>query len=308
MAGTSIAHGAAAVLLVAALVLVGANRVNDAQAQDAEPGVTSKQYTYKQTPQGELKIFVDVPPGWSATDKRPAIVFFFGGAWHSGSVAQFADQARYLAGRGLVAARADYRVKSRQDVTPDKCVEDAKTAMRWVKAHAAELGVDPEKVIGSGGSAGGHVAACTALIPGVQAEGDDLSISTRPCALVLFNPVLNMAGSERMIERVGSKEMAEAISPIHHLGKDAPPAIMFYGTKDRMLAMGEEYCPKAKELGVRAEMYTAEEQAHGFFNRAPWKQRTLYKADEFLASLGYLEGKPTLEVPAEGGELKRWEP
>jgi acetyl esterase/lipase len=180
--------------------------------------------------------------------------------------------------------------------------------MRWVYAHAAELGIDPDKVIGSGGSAGGHLAACAAMTPGLDAQGDDLSISTKPCALVLFNPVLDMTGSEEMIERVGSKETAELISPTLHMTKDAPPSIMFYGTKDRMLAMGEAYCTKAKELEVHAEMYTAEGEGHAFFNKAPWKEKTLYLSDEFLVKLGYLKGKPTLEVPAEGEEMKPWTP
>jgi acetyl esterase/lipase len=294
-------------LLLAALVLLEASPMTEAQAQNAEPVAASKEYTYKQTPQGDLKIFVDFPAGWSAADKRPAIVFFFGGGWNAGSVGQFADQARYLADRGLVAARADYRVKTRHGVTPDKCVEDAKTAMRWVKAHAAELGIDPDKVIASGGSAGGHLAACVATTPGLDAEGDDLSISTKPCALVLFNPVLNLTLAERLIERVDSKETAAAISPTLNLTRDTPAAIIFYGTEDQMLSMGKEYCTKAKALGVRAEMYTGEGQAHGFFNKPPWKQTTLLKADEFLVSLGYLTGKPTVEAPAEGGELKRWE-
>src|SRR5574341_835202 len=67
-----------------------------------------QEQVYKKTPQGELKIFIHRPDGWKETDKRPAIVFFFGGGWTSGKVDQFARQAEYLARRGMVAARADY--------------------------------------------------------------------------------------------------------------------------------------------------------------------------------------------------------
>ena len=94
-----------------------------------------KTFTYKSAPQAELKIHVHLPPDWKPSDKRPAIVFFFGGGWKSGTVKQFEPQATYLASRGMVAARADYRVESRQDVTPDACVEDAKSAVRWLREN-----------------------------------------------------------------------------------------------------------------------------------------------------------------------------
>ena len=61
--------------------------------------------------------------------------------------------------------------------------------------------------------------------------------------------------------------------------------------------VASEFVARAKVLGHRSEMFTAEKQPHGFFHRSPWLEKTLYRADEFLASLGYLEGKPTIAVP-----------
>jgi acetyl esterase/lipase len=252
------------------------------------------EHVYKRTTQGELKLFVHRPPDWKETDKRPAIVFFFGGGWTSGKVDQFARQAEYLARRGMVAARADYRVKSRHQVTPDKCVEDAKSAVRWLRKNAAALGTDPDRIVASGGSAGGHIAACTAIVEGFEAEGEDASVSSKPNALVLFNPALDMVA---IGERFGvDAETARKISPNHNLRRDLPPAILFFGTADRLSDPAKEFLAKSKELGNRVEMETADGQAHGYFNRPPWQERTLRKADEFLASLGYLQGPPTIEA------------
>src|SRR5207248_2384904 len=118
----------------------------------ADAGPPTKTFTYKNTAEGGLELVVHYPPDWKATDRRPALVFFFGGGWTNGNIKQFEPQATYLAGRGLVSVRADYRVKSRQKVDPDKCVEDAKSALRWVRQQAGQLGVDPDKIVASGGS------------------------------------------------------------------------------------------------------------------------------------------------------------
>ena len=150
-----------------------------------------KTMVYKTVGGRELQIHIHYPPGWKATDNRPAIIFFFGGGWNKGTVGQFLVQAEYFAGRGLVTARADYRVRSRDGVTPDKCVEDARTAVRWMRRNSKRLGINPRRLIASGGSAGGHLAACTMITKSVEADSDDLSVSTIPQAMVLFNPVLN---------------------------------------------------------------------------------------------------------------------
>jgi acetyl esterase len=277
------------------------------QAQNAGAAAAAKveESIYKKTPQGDLKIYVHFPPGWTTRDKRPAIVFFFGGGWTSGRVTQFEPQAKYLAQRGMVAARADYRVRSRHGTTPDKCVEDAKSAVRWLRANAAKLGIDSQRIVASGGSAGGHIAACTAIVPGFEAEGEDLSVSSRPNLLVLFNPVLNTVA---LGEKYGMSEIGRKISPNHYLSKDVPPAIIFFGTQDQLNEGGKEYIAKAKDLGLDAQMYMAPGQGHGFFNRAPWQERTTFLMDEFLTAHGYLQGKPTLKLPPGGQVLTKYEP
>lgn len=259
-----------------------------AHAADAP---AAKSFVYKKTKQADLELVVHYPPGWKEADKRPAIVFFFGGGWTGGTVKQFEPQADHLASRGMVAARADYRVKSRHGVTPKECVEDAKSAVRWMRQNAAKLGVDPSRIVAAGGSAGGHIAACTALAPGLEAEGEDSSISSKPNALVLFNPVLRM-DVPPLLGFVGHDEaLGKAISPTLHLTKDSPPTILFFGTADKLAAMGDEFMKKSKELGHRAEMFTAEGQGHGFFNLPPWLVKTTQRMDEFLVSIGYLESK-----------------
>jgi len=286
-------HCIAAAILTKVVLLSGAVFAGSGASKVQE-------ITYKTIGDRELKLHVNYPPDWKPGDKRSAIVFFFGGAWRSGSVAAFKFQADYLAQRGLVAARADYRIKNKDGVSPDKCVEDARSAVRWMRKNAKLLGIDPKKLITSGGSAGGHLAACMMIPKSVEAKGDDLSISTMPQAMVLFNPVLTFEHEEMMKRFDIDKSVAGKISPTKYLTKKSPPALILFGTNDKLLAHGNEYWKKAEGLGVRAEKYIAESQGHGFFNRSPWRERTLIAADKFLASLGYLKGEPTIKAVPEG--------
>ena len=287
-------------------VLLGLAAAQAAEQQDTQS------FVYKKTKQADLELVVHYPPGWTDHDKRPAIVFFFGGGWENGTIKAFEPQSKHLASRGMVAARADYRVKSRHGVTPKECVEDAKSAVRWLRANAAKLGIDPDRIVAAGGSAGGHIAACTAFTPALDAEDEDAKVSSKPNALVLYNPVLRFG--PQMTQRIGNDEtLAKAISPTEHLTKDSPPTLIMFGTADWLLGQGEEFMKKSKELGHRAELFTAEGQPHAFIHRPPWLERTTQRMDEFLVSIGYLEGKAASDPPIgtkvsfKGWELYVWQ-
>jgi acetyl esterase/lipase len=263
-----------------------------------------KVLTYKSTPQGDLTIEAFWPAEWKATDRRPPVVFFFGSGWRKGTIKQFHPQCRYFARRGLVALAADYRVQVTHGTTPDKAVEDARSAMRWIKIHAAELGIDPQKVIAGGGSAGAHIALCAALCKEFDAPTDDRSVSCRPAALLLYNPVLDTT-APRVVQMLpvadeqARRKLADRISPLHLLEKGAPPMVLFYGTDDALAEPAAAFVRKCGQLGIRAECYLAAGQRHGFFNIEPWLTATMRQTDLFLAWLGYLAGEPALAAPAD---------
>ena len=285
-------------LPVATLLLAGLSAAALAQEPVVPAGAA---LTYKRAAGRELKLFVERPPDWKAADRRPAIVFFFGGGWSSGSPQQFEQHCRHLAARGLVAITADYRVATRQQAKPVQCVADARSAIRWVRANAARLGVDPGRIAAAGGSAGGHLAACTAFISGFDEPGEDQRVSAAPDALVLFNPALVLApmeglklegfGTRANEERLGTK--AENLSPAHHVKPGAPPTLIFHGRADTTVPFvtAEAFAARMKAAGARCELVGYEGQAHGFFNREPWLTRTQAEADRFLASLGWISSK-----------------
>jgi acetyl esterase/lipase len=263
---------------------------------------------YKEIGATKLNIYVYEPPNHKSTDRRAAIVFFFGGGWNSGSPAQFEQQCRYLASRGMVAMTADYRVASRHAVKVVDCIKDAKSAVRWIRTNAGRLGIDQNLIAAGGGSAGAHIAAAAATIRDFDEPGEDRSTSSVPNALVLFNPPAALArygdkspldspDMARLADRFGSDP--QAVSPAHHVRSGAPPAILFFGTADRLLGGAEYFCDQMKQQGSRCELVTYEGEPHGFFNFGRSENKyfldTLKKADAFLVSLGYLKGEPTVD-------------
>jgi len=248
-----------------------------------------KKVVFKTVDAVELKLHIFNPEGHQATDERPAVVFFFGGGWSRGSADQFYPYCEYLASRGMVAISADYRVKRVHGTSPKECVKDGKSAIRWVRANAQELGIDPNRIAAGGGSAGGHVAAATALLSGYDEADENLDVSSRPNALVLYNPVFDNGPGGYGHGRV--KGYWEDFSPMHNINASAPPTTVFLGTKDRLVpvATAEEYKAKMEVLGRRCDLHLYEGQPHGFFNYPRESYEDIVaKTDAFLVSLGYL--------------------
>ena len=260
---------------------------------DSLPGAESR--VYKTVGETKLYLHVFQPAERRKGEKLPAIIFFFGGGWTNGTVRQFVKHSEHLASRGMVAVIADYRVRSRHGVTPLECVADAKSAVRWLRAHAAEFGVDARRIAASGGSAGGHLAASAALAVQFDEKSEDLKVSSTPNALVLFNPALDLSGP-RLREMIGEKALD--ISPLQLVRKGAPPTIIFHGTADTTVPIkqAEDFCAAMKMRGSRCELKSFEGRAHGFFNYGRGDNSdfnaTLRATDEFLVSLGYLKAEP----------------
>jgi len=251
------------------------------------------EFVYKQIDTTALKMQVYYPQDYVKGEKRPAILLFFGGGWNTGSVEQFKPQAMYFAAEGMIAVTADYRVKSRQHTSPFECVKDGRSAMRYLRTHGDELGIDTGKIAAGGGSAGGHVAAATDLTT-IDEVSDDLTVNPRPNALVLFNPVFNNGPGNYGYDRL--HDNYQQISPYHNIRKGAAPTIVFLGTKDKLIpvATAKLYQKQMREVGSHCELFLYEGQGHGFFNyksgkNNPYYKATLKEADRFLRSLGYIQ-------------------
>jgi len=246
---------------------------------------------YREVGEIELPAHVFLPP--PALTPRAAIVFFFGGGWTGGTISQFHFQSRRLAERGMVAVCAEYRVQSRHGTSPFESLDDARAAVRWLRAQAARWQIDPARIAAGGGSAGGHLAACTALVPDPEPQ----EVSSIPNALVLFNPVLDTTEQGYGIEKVTSSRKTE-ISPCHHVRTGLPPALVQHGTADATVPYENagRFARLMGEAGNVCRLVPYEGRAHGFFNQKPESEgggrdlrATLQEAERFLEEIGFLE-------------------
>jgi acetyl esterase/lipase len=255
------------------------------------PGIQA--FRYKTTASRPLYLYT-LQPSPALPGMHPAIVFFFGGGWVGGTTDQFADQAQYFALRGFVTVLADYRVKHKDNSTPFDSVRDARSAMRWLRKHAKELHIDGNRIVASGGSAGGHLAGATAILSGIDDLSDDLSVSPSPVALVLFNPVLDTTETGYGASQIGPS--AKELSLTHHLSRNLPPTILFHGTNDHTVpfANAVEFTRVAKTYGADCELVPFTGADHGFFNSPNFRktvtadtyQKILDDVDVFLKKQG----------------------
>lgn len=271
-----------------------------AVGQNTEPG---KKFVYKLSEGETQELEVYFPPaGTPAGTCVPGLLFFHGGGWKGGDLSQFREACSYFASRGLVAATANYRMLSKGTIKdePDGelrykrvCVTDAKSAIRWMKQHAEELGIDPQRLIVGGGSAGGHLAVLATTNPGLNDPSDPKGIDTSVAAYLLFNPAFTAKDG-----------VDPEVDVLKHLTASFSPAILFFGTEDTWKAGSDAALLKLKTLGnTTTEVWTAEGQKHSFFNLEPWKRSTLSAADRFLVERGLLSGNSTLAPSSDNAKL-----
>jgi arylsulfatase A-like enzyme/dienelactone hydrolase len=227
----------------------------------------------------------------------PAILFVHGGGWVSGDKRSMEAYARYFAQRGYVGFSVNYRLAP-QFKFPAQ-IEDVKCAVRWVRAQAAELGVNPDRIGALGSSAGGHLVGLLGTTDGSEGlEGScgDLSISSRVQAVVpYFGPMdlMKLLGTSRgaatAISLMGTTceanpEPCKKNSPITHVSADDPPFLLVHGTRDPLVPFEQSVLMRdaLKAADVEANLVAIEGAGHGWPINSPFGERALQEAVPFF--------------------------
>jgi acetyl esterase/lipase len=223
-----------AVLISATITILASTAV---YAQRDSVGYTTQ--VYKHVDSTDLVVHIFTPPAaLNNKSNKTAMAFFHGGGWAFGNPNEFFGACKRFAAKGVVTFSFQYRLSvdakgnvPHPEITPIECVMDARSALRWVKAHAAEFGIDPKKIVAGGQSVGGHLTLSTAMID-VNEPTDDLNIDPAPCAMLLYSGTTNTLEVWCDLLMGKQREKIWSISPAHNIKKGMPPALAFHGEDD----------------------------------------------------------------------------
>ena len=276
--------------IISILLIFGLLQLNYSQNKIQQ--IKLEKILYKNTNEGELNLFVYKPSEFDVKKKYSCIVFFHGGGWNSGTPEQFQRQSRYFASRGMLAISVEYRIRNEHGTSPIQAMEDAKSAIRFIRSNAKLFSINPNRIATAGGSAGGHLAAVAGNIDLFDNSDEDLTISSKPNLLILYNPVIDF-GARKWLWINNPSDA----SPIHNISKGSPPTIILTGTNDKIVPVESimNYKKIMESVGSRCDVILYEGAEHAFFNRGDDFIDTVFQTDIFLKSNGYLSGPPTIK-------------
>ncbi|BFH62919.1 alpha/beta hydrolase [Paenibacillus azoreducens] len=224
---------------------------------------------------------------------RPALLFFNGGSFKKNPITpiQFQHQANYFSGKGIVSICVDYRNGSDNDFTPIQAICDVKSSIRWVKDHYLELGIDPNRIIVCGASAGGYITISAFMFPEIEDEvnaTNDYNVSE----LIIF-----AAGMDAIdiMTRLYPKlvQMSATISPKHNIKHCLPPTLWMCGTEDELYEQNKDFIKQMQEVGNEIRFLIYENMEHGFFNYGrhenTYFEKTKNDIEEYLKEKNYME-------------------
>jgi acetyl esterase/lipase len=252
-------------------------------------------HTYRDGKPEPMRLHVFKPEGWRAQDHRPALVFFFGGGWTRGTPDRAATWAKFAASLGMVGIAPDYRTRERFDTSPLASVADGRAALRWIEDHAAELGIDPTRIVVGGSSVGGHVALWTAIAQTPPGSDPKEAPKTKPCALILLSPVSDTSSPIGYTpKRFGADALA--LSPVHQLDALMPPVLVFHGDADRTVTNRQSIALHDRLVATSnaCELVNVPGGDHGFLTQLPeWKDKAHQIIRDFLTKQQLLPSSAT---------------
>lgn len=244
---------------------------------------------YKTIGNIELEAHIFYPEDFKEGDQRPAYLFFHGGGWSIGTPDWGYKSCKKFSSKGMVAISFEYRLIDIHESNLLDCVRDAKSAILWARKQAKTLGIDPNKIVAAGFSAGGHLAACTAILNEYE-ETDNSGLSSKPNAIIVHSATYNTMKNNWFARN--SEQKPESISTFHQLDKNLVPSIFFHGTNDHLAPISEftEFKDKMDALGNDYDYKVFENVGH-FFNNAEANKTVQEMKEAFLVKLGYIETK-----------------
>lgn len=220
----------------------------------------------------ELRCDVFRPP--FPEPNAPAVLLLHGGGWQSGDRSQLRGYGILLGREGYVCVAAEYRLAPGSPWPAQ--IHDVKAAIRWMRAEAGSLGIDPGRIAVEGNSAGGHLALLAAGTPGLaefEGEGGNAGAPTDVAAvLAVYPPTLLPKVPGELAPVVGAfhdeepDERAQLASPVTHVSPSFPPTLLIHGGADELVPVRASTLmyEKLAEAGVPVDLHVFAGQPHAF--------------------------------------------
>lgn len=222
--------------------------------------------TYKNVDGFKLEMHLFLPDTSVFKGNRPTIVYFHGGSWSEGKPDWFFETAKEYAKQGWVATAVEYRIKGRQGTYPFEAVKDAKSAIRWLRENSEKYKIDPNKIVATGNSAGGHLSIAISLVDNWNEKTDDISISPVPNVVIVNSAVYDLTTySNRWItEYDENKDLVKEISPNNLIKKTSTKFLLIHGEQDRNCpySTADYFYNKMKSLGNNVELHSIKDGEH----------------------------------------------
>lgn len=244
-------------------------------AADIPPNIDHRVATYREVGGHSLRM-LSFHAADAAGSPRPGIIWFHGGGWRKGDPESFAPLCLAAVERGMVALAPQYRLIDTHTQSVFDCMNDARAACDWAIRHAVELGIDPQRLVIAGSSAGGHLAASLAT------HHDDRLAA----ALVLLNPVLDC--TERGYGHKLMNGRGIDASPIHRIRPGLPPTFILHGDADQTVPYENSvrFHRLMREAGNECDLVTVPGADHGLWRNA--FELVTREVNAFLARRGFI--------------------
>lgn len=249
---------------------------------------------------GGFELSLDLHRPESLSGPLPGVVLVPGDGWDGGTRRSLDALATALAARGYVAALIDYRLPG--EAAFPAAVEDARGAVRWLRANAAEIGVDPGRIAVVGASTGSQVAALVALTDRLEGEGPPLGppVTAEVQAVALASPLVDLVAVGERHPRPASLQRAlhyalgasypeapdawRGASPVTYVTAAAPPVLLLHASEDTVTTRHQALTllGRLAEAGVYVDLFTAGDGGHAFYVEPAWHGVIAEKIDAFL--------------------------
>jgi beta-xylosidase/acetyl esterase/lipase len=230
---------------------------------------------------------------------RPALIVVHGGAWITGHHTMENPLAIALAKRGYVTATVEHRLSNEKKYPAQ--IHDLKASVRWLRANAKELGIDPNRIGAIGGSSGGHLVALLGVtndMPHFEGDGGNAKFSSRVQSVVDIDGTATFIDPGNIAKEIKgpwdtntkltgftyaeNPAIWKEASPITHVNKRSAPTLFLNSSADRPFQQREEMAAKLNDLGVYSTIFTVPNTPHPFWLFKPWFDTTVEQADIFF--------------------------